>query len=188
VAAEGAPGGYSVLYPVLRALEDQGRVRRGYFIAGLGGSQFADPGALERLRALRGGGPEPGASSDAFVLASTDPANAYGAALGWPPLAIAAARTPGTHVVLVGGWLAVYLGREEQQLAARLPDQEPERSRVGRGAARAVADWCRHTGRQRLAWGASGASAIGPFTAFLREAGFTPSGRGLRLTRSDGGA
>jgi ATP-dependent Lhr-like helicase len=83
IFAEEVEGGMSALYPVLRALEESGRVRRGYFVTGLGGSQFANPGALDRLRALR----EAASDDDTppgVVLASTDPANPYGAALPWP--------------------------------------------------------------------------------------------------------
>ena len=72
VVGEGWPGGFASLYPVLRAMEESGRIRRGYFVEGLGGSQFALPGAVDRLRALRetGGG--------IIAMAATDPANAYG--------------------------------------------------------------------------------------------------------------
>jgi ATP-dependent Lhr-like helicase len=76
VIAEAIPGGFSGLYPVLSSLEDIGSTRRGYFIEGLGGAQFGVPGAIERLRMSR----EPGV----VVMASTDPANPYGASLAWP--------------------------------------------------------------------------------------------------------
>ena len=76
-AAEGVPGGFAGVYPVLRALEEAGRVRRGYFVAGLGAAQFALPGAVDRLRAHRPTGPEstprPGRRAAAVVLAATDP-------------------------------------------------------------------------------------------------------------------
>src|SRR5262249_28804190 len=75
---ERVPGGFAGVYPVLKAFEEAGRCRRGYFVEGLGGAQFAHPGAVDRLRAL---GPADGAVA---VLAATDPANPYGAALPWP--------------------------------------------------------------------------------------------------------
>src|SRR4029077_2827577 len=78
VVAEGWPGGFAGLYPVLRAMEESGRIRRGYFVEGLGGSQFALPGAVDRLRALRDSG------GGVVALAATAPANAYGALLPWP--------------------------------------------------------------------------------------------------------
>src|SRR5204863_9876428 len=83
VASEGIEGGFSAVYPVLRALEEAGRIRRGYFVDGLGGAQFALAGALDRLRAARDGA-EPSSNGDVYLLAAADPANAYGAALPWP--------------------------------------------------------------------------------------------------------
>ena len=83
VAAEGVDGGFSAVYPILRALEEAGRIRRGYFVDGLGAAQFALPGAIDRLRAVR----EPAErrpSDRVHLLAAADPANPYGAALAWP--------------------------------------------------------------------------------------------------------
>lgn len=109
--AEGIPGGFAGVYPVLRAMEEAGQVRRGYFIQGLGGAQFALPGAVDRLRAFR----EPPDEPSAVVLAATDPANPYGAALPWPregdddrrPFQ----RAAGAFVVLVDGELALFVER-----------------------------------------------------------------------------
>jgi ATP-dependent Lhr-like helicase len=80
VAAEGVAGGFGIVYPVLKGLEEHGRIRRGYFVAGLGATQFAMPGALDLLRSLRDA-PD---TAEVAVLAATDPANPYGAALKWP--------------------------------------------------------------------------------------------------------
>jgi ATP-dependent Lhr-like helicase len=85
VQAEDTPGGFAAVYRVLAAAEEAGRVRRGYFVDGLGAAQFATTGAIDRLRALRRAPDEEsdvGAST--LVLAATDPANPYGAALPWP--------------------------------------------------------------------------------------------------------
>jgi ATP-dependent Lhr-like helicase len=109
---EGLEGGYAGVYPVLRMLEEAGRIRRGYFVEGLGAAQFAQAGALERLRAVRDRGPDAGT---VHLLAATDPAQPYGAALPWPrrgdddrrPLP----RAAGAYVVLVDGVAAVYLER-----------------------------------------------------------------------------
>jgi ATP-dependent helicase Lhr and Lhr-like helicase len=79
VLAEGVPGGFAALYGELANLETLGTARRGYFVEGLGGAQFALPAAVERLRSLRSDEP-----AGALVLAATDPANPYGAALPWP--------------------------------------------------------------------------------------------------------
>ncbi len=102
---EGTEGGFAGVYPVLRALEEKGRVRRGYFVAGLGAAQFALGGAVDRLRSARpategGGRHEP---SPPVVLAATDPAQPYGAALPWPATGGRPARAAGALVVLADG-------------------------------------------------------------------------------------
>ncbi len=86
MASEGIPGAFSSLYPVLARLEETGRVRRGYFVEGLGGAQFALPGAVDRLRTDGG--------DEAVLLAATDPANPYGAALPWPEVPTVDRRGP----------------------------------------------------------------------------------------------
>jgi len=113
VLAEGIPGGFSAIYPELSQLETLGVARRGYFLEGLGGAQFALPGAVERLRSRAGAG-----ASDAdapLVLAAVDPAQPYGAALPWPKDEHASGRRParvgGAYVVLVGGDPIVYVER-----------------------------------------------------------------------------
>ena len=113
VLAEGAEGGFAAVYGVLKALEESGQVRRGYFVAGLGAAQFALPGAADRLRAERTPLPSDGARPPAtpIVLAATDPANPFGAALPWPDSVGRPARAAGAHVVLVDGRPAAYLER-----------------------------------------------------------------------------
>ncbi|HEV2993545.1 MAG TPA: DEAD/DEAH box helicase [Acidimicrobiia bacterium] len=105
VRAEGWPGGFAAVYPALRAMEEAGRARRGYFVAGLGAAQFALPGAADRLRGERE------AEDEVVVLAATDPAQPYGAALPWPDTPGRPARVPGALVVLHGGQPAAYLER-----------------------------------------------------------------------------
>jgi ATP-dependent helicase Lhr and Lhr-like helicase len=110
VRGEGMPGGFAGVYAVLRAMEEGGRVRRGYFVAGLGGAQFALPGAVDRLRGLRGNEGRP----EALVLAATDPANAYGLALPWPEVVSGPgrpARVAGAYVVVVDGLASLYIER-----------------------------------------------------------------------------
>ena len=87
VRAEGYPGGFSALYPALSALETLGAARRGYFVEGLGGAQFALPGAVERLRA------QEEAPDAALVIATADPAQLYGAGLRWPDAEVRPAVT-----------------------------------------------------------------------------------------------
>jgi ATP-dependent Lhr-like helicase len=120
VLAEGMPGGFSAIYSELSQLETLGIARRGYFLEGLGGAQFALPGAVERLRARPAGDEAP-----PLVLSAVDPAQPYGAALPWPkrpdPPTRRPARTAGAHVVLAGGDPIVFLergGRGLQTLVA----------------------------------------------------------------------
>jgi ATP-dependent Lhr-like helicase len=107
VLAEGVPGGFSTLYAELGNLELLGTARRGYFVEGLGGAQFALPGAVERLRSL------PEADGSYAVLAATDPANPYGASLPWPKLegGRKPGRTPGAHLLLRDGEPVVFVER-----------------------------------------------------------------------------
>ena len=111
VASEGIAGGFSAVYPVLKAMEDGGRIRRGYFVEGLGAAQFALPGAVERLRAERD---EPD-EADVRIVAASDPANPYGAALPWPrreeQQKRGLQRVAGAYVVLVNGEPALYVER-----------------------------------------------------------------------------
>jgi ATP-dependent helicase Lhr and Lhr-like helicase len=125
VRGEGIPGGYSAVYAELKDLETIGVCRRGYFVEGLGGAQFALPGAVERLRELRSPGWD-GAEDEpeALVLAAADPAQPYGAALPWPKRAGArAARVAGAQVVLLGGEAALFVERGGRTL---VPLREPE--------------------------------------------------------------
>jgi ATP-dependent Lhr-like helicase len=127
VQAEGLEGGFSSVYGVLKAFEEAGRVRRGYFVAGLGATQFALAGALDRLRALR----EPAERIESVLISATDPANPYGAALPWPervdgrrPM-----RQAGAVVILVDGSLAGWIGRGERHLltfADSVPERDPD--------------------------------------------------------------
>jgi ATP-dependent Lhr-like helicase len=143
VAAEAVAGGFSAVYQVLRAMEEAGRIRRGYFVAGLGAAQFALPPALDLLRSMREVPEEPRTA----VLAATDPANPYGGIVKWPegPAATASGdsnqargptRTVGALVILVDGAAAGYLRRGERELLLYTPEAEPQRSRVTREVAR----------------------------------------------------
>jgi ATP-dependent Lhr-like helicase len=105
VRAEGLAGGFSAIYPELGQLETLGIARRGYFVEGLGGAQFALPGAVERLRSQVSGEEHP------VVLAAVDPAQPYGAALSWPQRDRRPQRVAGAYVVLTGGDPIVYLER-----------------------------------------------------------------------------
>jgi ATP-dependent Lhr-like helicase len=120
VLAEGVSGGFSAVYPELTQLETLGIARRGYFVEGLGGAQFALPGAVERLRGL------PDEDAAPIVLAAVDPAQPYGAALQWP--ARAGERRPtrvaGAYVVLAGGEPVLYLERGGRSLETLVPSDD----------------------------------------------------------------
>ncbi len=197
LTTEVIPGGFSTVYPVLKAMEEGGRLRRGYFVAGLGATQFALPGALDRLRALRDRPDE----TEVAILAATDPANPYGATLKWPSRRTAPdgagtpakvrhgnssaskvdrdsagrgpTRTVGATVILVNGALAAYLARGDRQLLVWLPESEPERSQTSRAIAQALID------RARTAPGSHGDDE-GPRGMLIEEIdGLVPSSHPL---------
>jgi ATP-dependent Lhr-like helicase len=105
--AEEVPGGFAAVYPVLRAMEASGTVRRGYFVAGLGAAQFSLPGAIDRLRAAR----DPSNEADILTLAAADPAQPFGATLPWPASPGRPSRTAGAFVLLHDGEPAAFLER-----------------------------------------------------------------------------
>jgi ATP-dependent Lhr-like helicase len=135
---EGQEGGFAGVYPVLKALEERGRVRRGYFVAGLGAAQFALPGAVDRLRSFRSNDSRgsddrnSNASASRIVLAATDPAQ--------PDNEGRAARAAGAYVVLIDGELAAYLERGGHSVVTFGLDgwAEPLRALVDRGPKRSL--------------------------------------------------
>jgi ATP-dependent Lhr-like helicase len=118
VLAEGIPGGFSAIYPELSQLETLGVARRGYFVEGLGGAQFALPGAVERLRA------EPPRDEGPVVLAAVDPAQPYGAALGWRSGG-KPTRVPGAYIVLLSGEPVLYVERAGRGLQTLVEPDDP---------------------------------------------------------------
>ncbi len=192
VMAEQVSGGFAAVYPVLSALEERGAARRGYFVDGLGAAQFAVPGAVDRIRALAeplDGGRVRG--GPAVVLAATDPANPYGAALPWPERVVdsgnpttppgtghRAGRKAGALVVLVAGDLVLYVERGGRTILSFSDDVDALAT-----AGKALADTV-------------GSGALGPLSVeradgepvrssplhdALTAAGFRPTPRGLRL-------
>ena len=197
VMAEQVPGGFSAIYPVLRAFEENNRARRGYFVETLGAAQFGTPGSVDRLRTFASPDRVPGG---AVVLAATDPANVYGAALPWPERGPAAdpdavdlgegtgRRTPSGHragrkagalVVLVDGELVLYVERGGKTLLSWTEDEHvlKEAATALSGAVSAGA-----LGRM-VVQKADGASVheSTPLSAALQAAGFAATPRGLRL-------
>ena len=165
VVAEGWPGGFASLYPVLRAMEESGRIRRGYFVEGLGGSQFALPGAVDRLRALRDSG------GGVVALAASDPANAYGSVLPWPRSDGRMARAAGAYCVLDNGELVLYLERGGRAL---LTNGEIRVEHL-----RALIETAVHGGRIEVQRVDGSPVMQSPLAALLREAGFASTHRGL---------
>jgi ATP-dependent Lhr-like helicase len=143
--AEGVAGGFSEVYGVLKSMEDAGRVRRGYFVAPLCAAQFADPAAVERLRAFR----DPSLRPRTVVLAATDPANVYGSALPWPPAILSRAenlphgsgpqRTAGARVVMYDGDLIAWLGRGGETLLTWIDARREDHGHLSRRLAEALA-------------------------------------------------
>ena len=192
VMAEGVLGGFAAIYPVLGALEERGAARRGYFVEGLGAAQFAVPGAVDRLRALA----EPAelakrAGTPAVVLAATDPANPYGAALPWPDRVVdsgngetvpatghRAGRKAGALVVLVGGDLILYVERGGRTLLSFVDDPEALIA-AGQALARSVRSGALGAMSVERADGESVHSS--PLRDALTAAGFRATPRGLRL-------
>ena len=172
-------GGFAAIYKVLRAMEEAGRCRRGYVIEGLGAAQFAIPGAIDRLRAV--GQPDEGQTAT-VVLAATDPAQPYGAALPWPQTMGEARHRPGRKAgalaVLVNGTAVLYVERGGRSLLSFTDNTDTLRAAV-RALAGAVAQgWLGSLSVER----ADGEAALGSALAeLLHEAGFRATPRGLRL-------
>jgi ATP-dependent Lhr-like helicase len=176
-AAEGIPGGFAAVYPVLKAMEDAGKCRRGYFVEGLGGAQFALPGAVDRMRSFTDEG-----RADPVVLAAADPANPYGAALQWPGSRTGEGHRPGrkagASVVLVGGNLVFYLEKGGRSMLSFSDDEAAQRYAAGALAAAAGSGLLGTLHIQRI----GGESVIGgPVAEYLEAAGGRPSSRGVRF-------
>jgi ATP-dependent Lhr-like helicase len=178
--AEGLPGGFANVYDVYRALEDQGRVRRGYFVAERGATQFAMPGAEERLRTKR---PD---EEDArtLVIGATDPANPWGSLLPWPRESTdgaaaspgrSAQRVPGARVIMQDGKLLAWLGRGGQSMITFLPKDEPDATHAGNALAEALVGIARRRARIAMLMTIDGAPALeSPLVKLLGEHGFAP--------------
>jgi ATP-dependent Lhr-like helicase len=142
-AQENLAGGFSAIYDVLKGLEESGRIRRGYFVDGLGATQFSLPAAVDLLRSLRGN-PEP-ERPELVTIAATDPANPYGSVLRWPSgseisddteqSARSMSRSVGASVVLRNGELVAYLRRNNPNIQVFLPAEEPDRSNAAQDLA-----------------------------------------------------
>ncbi|BBX35366.1 DEAD/DEAH box helicase [Mycolicibacterium mageritense DSM 44476 = CIP 104973] len=131
VGLEGVPGGFATLYKVLSAFEDAGRCQRGYFVESLGGAQFAVASTVDRLRSYLDSVDPQRPEYHAVVLAATDPANPYGAALPWPDDGESGhrpGRKAGAVVALVDGQLVWFLERGGKSLLSFGADPEAQRA------------------------------------------------------------
>jgi ATP-dependent helicase Lhr and Lhr-like helicase len=171
VHAEGVAGGFSAVYPILKAMEEAGKIRRGYFVEGLGATQFALPGAEEALRRVRqSGDPAP------RLLPASDPANLYGAALPWPQDGRGRLeRSAGALVVLAQGRLVGFFGRGHRDL--EIPGGEASAS-LAAEALRARVEKDGITGVLIARINGAPASAS-PLAPIFRQQGFESSSRGL---------
>ncbi|HVQ14493.1 MAG TPA: crosslink repair DNA glycosylase YcaQ family protein, partial [Vicinamibacterales bacterium] len=195
ITHEPVAGGFSIVYQVLKAMEDAGRVRRGYFIAGLGAAQFAMPAALDLLRSLRDT-PE---AFKAVVVSATDPASPYGSLVKWPATAWAdeisqlqgqtpaggPTRSAGALVILVDGYAGAYLRRGERELLLFMPPAEPIRSHATQAVARALVQLSasREEGRRGLLLAEIDGlpASIHPAARLFIHEGFLTTAMGLQL-------
>jgi ATP-dependent Lhr-like helicase len=183
VLAEGIPGGFSSLYSEFANLETLGTARRGYFVEGLGGAQFALPAAIERLRGLRTDEP-----AGPLVLAATDPANPFGATLPWPKRDDnrRPARVAGAHVVTLDADPVLYAERSGKGLITLQDPFHPDGTPASwlAEALQALADHVRRGRIKRLALERfDGDPVVGsPFEPLLIDAGFTQGPRRLTLS------
>lgn len=181
-ALENIFGGFSAVYPILKAMEDAGRIRRGYFVAGLGATQFASGGAIDLLRGLRDEPEKP----ETVMLSATDPANPYGAIVAWPEAKGLLSRSVGAEVILVNGLLACYISRGEKQFSVFLPEDEPLRSTVAREIARTLASLVLDGHRRALLVSEINdePAAKSPLAPFLAEAGFVATAMGMQIRQA----
>jgi ATP-dependent Lhr-like helicase len=198
---ENLPGGFAAIYDVLKALEARGSVRRGYFVAGLGATQFALPSAVDLLRSLRTGPPLE--KPEMVYLAATDPANPYGSVLRWPaggssegeeladtPRQLT--RSVGSSVVLRTGELVAYLRRNNPNVQVFLPGEEPDRTNAARDLSHFLATIAQeemrrsenHRGGLLISTINGQAAGLHFLGRFLQDAGFQIGPSGFNLSRA----
>jgi ATP-dependent Lhr-like helicase len=178
-AMEALVGGFSGVYPVLRSMEEAGKLRRGYFVDGIGGAQFAFAGAVDRLRAMRGAR-EP----EVTLLSAADPANAYGWILPWPEPTSSESRQPKRHagawLVLVDGVAVAYFDRG----AALITFAEADRAQLERGLSALAQRLAERSKKAVRIDEIDGLPALrSPLASLLKELGLTFDHRGMIIER-----
>ena len=177
---ESLPGGFQPIYQVLRAMEEAGKIRRGYFVEGLSAAQFAWAGAIDQLRQVRR---DDETSTATLVLAATDPANPYGSLLPWPESQGRPRRAVGARVVLVQGQAALYVEKGMRKVAAFTPMDDPQLGLLAARALAGLADQAK--GKCLRLQEINGQSALhSPIAPLLREAGFRDDYNGLMMLGS----
>jgi ATP-dependent Lhr-like helicase len=189
--AENLPGGFSAIYDVMKALEESGKIRRGYFAADLGATQFAMPAAVDLLRSLRVS--TQGDRAEMLQLAATDPANPYGALLRWPAapdVGSSLTRSVGARVILCDGALVAYLRRGNPNVQMFLPEEEPQRSQVAQSLAEFLVGRVQlqddeHGKGGMLIATVNGVAVVEHWMArFLLDAGFAAGAMGFNVRRN----
>jgi ATP-dependent Lhr-like helicase len=178
VLGEGIAGGFSAVYPELGQMETLGLCRRGYFVEGLGGAQFALPGAIDRLRDLRVDRLED-EDPDVLILGAADPAQPYGAALPWPRRegGRSPSRVFGAQVVLADGVPVVHVERGGRTMTTLVG---PGHRFLEPGLC-ALAQWARadRSRRLRIERIDGGPAADSPVAPAMERAGFRAGYRGM---------
>jgi ATP-dependent Lhr-like helicase len=189
--AENLPGGFSAIYDVMKALEESGKIRRGYFAADLGATQFALPAAVDLLRSLRV--QQDPDRVEMVQLAATDPANPYGSLMRWPAAPDAGSsltRSVGARVILCDGALVAYLRRGNPNLQVFLPEEEPQRSQMARSLAEFLVGRVQEHedvhGRGGLLITTINGVAVAEhwMARFLLDAGFTAGAMGFNVRKN----
>ena len=197
VESEEIPGGFAAVYKVLAQMEDAGQCRRGYFVDGLGAAQFAAGNTIDRLRALDDTAddttwPSGTDTPTVRVLAATDPANPYGAALPWPEVVSGPdsqesagarhrpGRKAGALVVLVDGLCVLFVERGGRTVLVF--DDRVDAVPLAAGA---LADAVRSGAVGQLTITTLGGDPVhaSQYSAAFQDAGFGITPKGLRIRR-----
>lgn len=186
VDRENVPGGYSALYPVLKRLEEHGRLVRGMFVRGFGAAQFAERETVDALRH-----PLEERSHSVMALSALDPANLAGTAIGWPAITANAAkpvRRAGSVVVLGAQGPMLYATVKSKRLtvfdSSDHQDAATDSEDRLRRAASELAYALKRDGSGTVIFADVNGEPLNarhPFARILHQAGFVPVPQGMRL-------